>query len=90
MKRTQVVELINKFDDDLDKDSLRCKFRVEFEKNTPSSKDTHLDVIMSYHDILDYVKKGNNNKNREFWKFRNIISHSFISGKKGKDDKIEI
>ena len=33
-----------------------------FEKNTLSCKDTHLDDIMSYNDILDYVERGNNNK----------------------------
>ena len=57
MKRARVVELINKFDDDLDKNPERCKFRVAFEKNTPSSKDSFLDDIMSYNDILDYVER---------------------------------
>ena len=56
MERARVVELINKFDDALDKDPLRCKFKIEFKKNTPASKDTHLDNIMSYNDILDYVE----------------------------------
>ena len=32
MKRAQVVELIDQFDDALDKDQLRYKFRVEFKK----------------------------------------------------------
>ena len=32
MKQVQVVELIDKFDDALDKDPLRYKFRVAFEK----------------------------------------------------------
>ena len=57
MKRARVVELINKFDDTLNKDPLRCKFRAAFEKTTPASKDTHLDDIMSYNNILDYVEK---------------------------------
>ena len=57
MKRARVVELIDKFDDELDKNPLRCKFRIAFEKNTPASKDTHLDDIMSYNDILDYVER---------------------------------
>ena len=72
MKRTQVVELINKFKDDLSKDPLCCKFKIEFEKNTASSKDTHLDNIISYNDILDYVERENNNEDGEFWKFRKI------------------
>ena len=50
MKQTRVVELINNFDDKLDRDPLQCKFRIVFEKNPPSSKDTHLDNIMSYTD----------------------------------------
>ena len=57
MKWAQVVELINKFNNVLDKDPLRCKFKIEFEKNTPSSKDTHLDDIMFYNDILEYVER---------------------------------
>ena len=81
---------VNKFDYDLDKDPLHCKFKIEFEKKNPSSMDTHLDDIMSYNDILDYVKQENNNEDGEFWKFRKILSHSLISGKKRKNDKIEI
>ena len=90
MKRTRVVKLINKFDDALDKDLLRCKFKIEFKKNIPASKDTHLDDIMSYNNILDYVERENNNVDSDYWRFRKILSHSLISGKKGKEDKIEI
>ena len=60
MKQARVIELIDEFDDALDKDPLRCKFRFAFERNTPASKDTYLDDIMSYNDILDYVQKENN------------------------------
>ena len=56
MDRARVVELINEFDDKLDKDPLQCRFKVEFEKNTPTGKDTFLDDIMSYNNILDYVE----------------------------------
>ena len=56
-----------------------------FEKNTPSSKDTHLDDIMSYNNILDYVERENNNKDGDYWRFRKIISHSLIPGKKEKN-----
>ena len=87
MKQPLVVELINRFDDDLDKDPLRCKFKVEFEKNTLSSKDTYLDDIMSYNDILDYVERENPNGDKEFWKFRKILSHSLIPGKERKERK---
>ena len=59
-------------------------------ENIPSSKDIHLDDIMSYNDILDYVKKENNNEDGEYWRFKKILSHSLISGKKEKDDKIDI
>ena len=52
MDRARVLEMINVFDDKFDKDPLRCKFKIEFEKNTPFSKDTHLDDIMCYNDIL--------------------------------------
>ena len=64
--RAHVVELINAFDDKLDKDPLRCKFKIEFERNTPSGKDTHLDNIMSYNDILDYVERETNNKDGDY------------------------
>ena len=89
IKRARVVESIDKFDDALDKDLLRCKFKIEFEKNILSSKDTHLDDIMSYNDILDYVERENKNKDGDHWIFRKILSHSLISGKKGKVDRIE-
>ena len=82
--------MINTFDDDLDKDPLPYKFKVEFEKNTPSSKDTYLKDAMSYNDILDYTERENNNEDGQFWKFRKILIHSLISGKKGKDNKFEI
>ena len=85
MDRARVVELINKFDDKIDRDPLRCKFKIEFEKNTPSSKDTYLDDIMSYNDILDYVEKETNNQYGDYWRFRKIISHSLPPGKKVKN-----
>ena len=82
--------MINKFDNALDKDPLQCTFKIEFEKNTPSGKDTHLDNIMSYNNILDYIERENNNEDSKYWRFRKILSHSLVSGKKEKDDKIEI
>ena len=90
MKQARVIELIGKFNDVLDKDPLPYKFRVAFEKNTPASKDTYLDDIMSYNDNLDDGETKNNNKDSDQWRFRKILNHALISGKKGKDDKIEI
>ena len=85
MDRAHVVKLINAFDDKLDKNPLRCKYKIEFEKNTPSSKDTHLDDIMSYNDILDYVERETNNEDGDYWCFRKILSHSLLPGKKVKN-----
>ena len=85
MDRARVVELINEFDDKLDRDPLRCKFKIEFEKNTPSSKDTYLDDIMSYNDILDYVERESNNEDGDYWRFRKNLSHSLFPGKKVKN-----
>ena len=31
--------------------------QIEFEKNIPSSKNTYLDNIVSYNDILDYFER---------------------------------
>ena len=90
MERARVAELINQFDNKLDRDPLRCKFNITSEKNTSSSKDTHLDDIISYNYILDYVERENNNKDGDYWRFRKILNHSLITGKKGKDDKINI
>ena len=90
MERARVVELINKIDDALNKNPLCYKFKIEFEQNTPSGTDTHFDDIMSYNDILDYVEMENNNKDGDYWRFRKILSHFLISGKKGKEDRIEI
>ena len=78
----RVVELINVCDDNFDKYPLRCKFKIEFEKNTPSSKDTHLDDIMSYNDILDYIERESNNEDGDYWHFRKILSHSLLPEKK--------
>ena len=36
------------------------------------------------------LKEKNNNEDGQYWKFRKILIHSLISGKKGKDNKIEI
>ena len=85
MERAQVVALINEFDDKLNKDLLQCKFKIAFEKNAPSSKDTQLDDIISHNDILDYVERENNNEDGDYWQFRKIISHSLIPGKKEKN-----
>ena len=52
MKRARAVELSYGFDDALDKDPLPYKFKIEFEKNTSASKDTHLDNIMSCYNGL--------------------------------------
>ena len=62
MSRARVVELINEFDNNLDKDPIRCKFKIEFEKNTPAGKDIFLDGIMSYNHNLDYVERETNNE----------------------------
>ena len=62
MKRIRVVELINKFNNGLKKDPLQYKFRGEFEKDTNTNSETHLNDIMSYNDILDYVEREHNNK----------------------------
>ena len=85
MERARVVELINVFDDKLDKDPLRCRFKIEFEENTPSGKDTFLDDIMSYNNILDFVERETNNKDGDHWRFRKIVSHSILPGKKVKN-----
>ena len=61
-----------------------------FEKNAPSNKDTHLDDIMSYNDILDYVERENNNEDGTHWRFRKIINHSLIPAKKGRDARTEV
>ena len=45
---------------------------------------------MSYNDILDYVEREHNNEDGHLLKFRKIISHSLISGKRGTKDKIEV
>ena len=85
IKRARVVALINEFDYKVNKEPLQCKFKIVFEKNAPSSKDTHLDDIVSYNNILDYVERENNNKDGDYWRFRKILSHSLIPGKKEKD-----
>ena len=45
---------------------------------------------MSYNDILDYMEREYNDEVRHTWKFRKILSHSLISGKKGVENKIKV
>ena len=85
MDRARLVKLINEFDDKLDRDPLCRKFKIEFEKNTPSSKDKFLDDIVSYNNFLDYVERETNNKGDNYWQFRKITSHSLFLGKKAKN-----
>ena len=85
MKRTRVTELINKFDDDLELDPTRCQFKISFEDD-----DSGFEDIISYNDILGYVEREHNNKNDHLWKFWTILNHLLISGKKGREDKIEV
>ena len=59
MKRARVIELINKFNDDLELDPTRYQF-----KNTFEDDDINFEDIMSYNDILDYVKREDNNEDR--------------------------
>ena len=40
---------------------------------------------MSYNDILDYVERDDNNEDGDYWRFRKILSHSLIPGKKEKN-----
>ena len=84
-KQARIIELINKFNDDLEVNPIRCQFKIAFEDNESGFED-----IMSYNDILEYVEREYNNEDRHLWKFRKIISHSLISGKRGVKDKIEV
>ena len=52
MKRARVIELINKFDDELELEPTRCQFKIAFEDNDSGSVD-----MLSYDDILDYVER---------------------------------
>ena len=60
----RIIELINTFDDDLEVNPIRYKFKISFEDDDSRFKD-----IMSYNDILDYVEREHNNKDRHIWKF---------------------
>ena len=73
-KRARIIELINKFDDDLEVDPTRCQFKISFEDD-----DSGFEDIMSYNDILDYVEREHNNEDGHLWRFRKIISHTLIS-----------
>ena len=57
IKRARIIELFNKFDDNLEADPTRCKFKIAFEDD-----DSGFEDIMSYNDILDYVEREHNNK----------------------------
>ena len=80
-----ILELINKFDDDLEVDPTRCQSKIAFEDD-----DNGFEYIMSYNNILDYIKREHNSEDGHLWKFRTIIGHTLISGKEGAKDKIEI
>ena len=63
MKRARIIELINKFDDDLELDPIRCKFKIAFEDD-----DSGFEDIMSYNDRLDYMEREHNNEDGHLWK----------------------
>ena len=83
MKRARIVELINKFDDDLNVDPTRCQFKIAFEND-----DSDFEDIISYNGILDYVEREHNNEGGHLLKFRKIISHTLISGKRELKTKL--
>ena len=45
MKRTRVVQIINKFEDELEKESLLWKVWVEFEKITNTNNNAYSNVL---------------------------------------------
>lgn len=51
-KRAIVIELINKFNDDLELEPTRYQFKITFEDN-----DSGFEEIMSYNDTLGYVER---------------------------------
>ena len=57
IKRARIIELINKFDDDLEADPTRHKLKIAFENDESGFGD-----IMSYNDILDYVERQHNDE----------------------------
>ena len=59
MKRARIIELINKFDDDLELDPTRCQYKIAFEDN-----DSGFEDIISYNNILDYMEREHNRKRR--------------------------
>ena len=83
--RSRIIELIDKFDDDLAADKTRYRFKIAFEDDNSGFED-----IMSYNDILDYVEREHNNEDGHLWKFRTIIGHTLITGKKGAKGKIQV
>lgn len=98
VKRARLVELINKFDNNLELDPTRCQFKIaikeyakQYDNGFNNSKfDTGFNSIISYNDILDYVERETNNKVGDNWKFLKVHNNSLISGKKRADDKIEV
>ena len=85
MKRARIIELIDKFDDGMELDPTRYQFKIAFEDD-----DSGFEDIMSYNNTLDYVGREHNNEDRHLWRFKKIISHSIILGKKGIEDKVEV
>ena len=57
MKQVRVIELIKKFDDDLELEPTRCQFKIPFEDD-----DSRFEDILSYNDFLDYVEREHNNE----------------------------
>ena len=62
MKRARIIELINKFNDDLELDPTRCQFKIAFEDD-----DSGFEDIMPYNDVFDYVERMHNNEDGHLW-----------------------
>lgn len=52
-----MIELINKFDNNLNQNLTQCQFKIVFEDD-----DSDFEDIMSYNNILDYVEREYNNE----------------------------
>ena len=82
-KLARVEELIEAFDDKLELDPNRCKFKITYDNS-------ELEDIMSYNEILDYVERNVNNEDGDRWNFRKVLKHQVIPSKECNKSVVNI
>ena len=85
--RARIIKIVKEHEDEvkINKNPISTNFRIQME-NGPGTD--AIENIMAYNDILNHVKKEENNNYGVKWKFREILCHQHAPV--GHQDRINI